>query len=170
MSKYKKLLFVSLFSVFCILSTNLFAQVDTAWVRRYNGPGNSSDYAYAIAVDPSGNVYVTGYSYGSGTDRDYATIKYVQTGAIEEEASGKMQEARIIQIFPNPASSYCVVCGLSSVNRAEVKIFDVTGKVIKEERFKSSKDSKMSLEGIKSGVYFVKVNDEMVKEKLVVTK
>lgn len=53
---------------------------DSLWVRKYNGPGNSYDNAYDIAIDNLLNVYITGESFGSGTDYDVATIKYSSSG------------------------------------------------------------------------------------------
>jgi len=54
---------------------SLQAQVTQEWVQIYNGPGNNDDRAISLAVDNSGNIYVTGTSGG-----DYATIKYNSSG------------------------------------------------------------------------------------------
>jgi uncharacterized delta-60 repeat protein len=50
------------------------------WVNTYVGPGSNGDSANAIAVDPAGNVYVTGQSQGVSSGNDYATIKYANSG------------------------------------------------------------------------------------------
>ncbi|MCH7904228.1 MAG: SBBP repeat-containing protein [Armatimonadetes bacterium] len=50
------------------------------WERRYNGPANGSDGAAALALDSSGNMYVTGFSSGFGTSLDYLTLKYDTDG------------------------------------------------------------------------------------------
>jgi hypothetical protein len=48
------------------------------WVVRYDGPGSGGDFAHALAVDGSGNVYVTGTSDDINLNEDYATVKYGQ--------------------------------------------------------------------------------------------
>jgi uncharacterized delta-60 repeat protein len=53
---------------------------DTAWVRYYDGGQLFYDRVHAIAVDDSGNVYVTGLSIESGNQYDIATIKYNSAG------------------------------------------------------------------------------------------
>ena len=64
---------------FCTIKYN--SSGTQQWVQRYNGPGNFIDFANDIAIDNSGNVYVTGASKGSTSNSDYCTIKYNPSGA-----------------------------------------------------------------------------------------
>jgi len=66
--------------LFLTQTERLPAQVAEEWVSRYDGPGNAGDYARAMAVDGAGNVYVTGYSYGTDSHYDYATAKCDRNG------------------------------------------------------------------------------------------
>jgi hypothetical protein len=50
------------------------------WTNRYNGTGNTSHQAYAVAVDKSGNVFVTGSTDVNISPADYTTIAYSPGG------------------------------------------------------------------------------------------
>ncbi len=56
---------------------------DVLWIGPYNGSDVAdfpTDWVSDLALDDSGNVYVTGASSGDGTSYDYATIKYAPNG------------------------------------------------------------------------------------------
>ncbi len=60
---------------------------ETLWTRRYDGTANpasdsviKNDFAFALALDDSGNVLVTGRAGESGTWYDATTVKYTPEG------------------------------------------------------------------------------------------
>jgi uncharacterized delta-60 repeat protein len=143
------------------------------WISRYNGPANGYDCANSLAVDGQGNVYVTGRSAGSGTNYDYATIKYVPTPGVEENRSPLSADRLSLEIFPNPAKTFFTIRLPLSADRSLVKIFDVSGTLVKEIASATPRNDnniRVSLDGIKNGVYFIQVGNQVLKEKLVVTK
>jgi hypothetical protein len=93
------------------------------WLATYNGPASGNDDPRGIAVDISGNVYITGQSPGNSTDYSYATIKYTQTGVLtlnhtlnmQVKGSGSTQpevglhaypEGSIVNMNANPAPGW----------------------------------------------------------------
>jgi hypothetical protein len=117
--------------ILVLTAAPVFAQVDTAWVRRYAGP-YGDDYAYAITVDDLKNVYVTGASRDSGLGyiNDYATIKYDSLGveqwvaryngsstrnwpdearAITVDANGVYVTGYISYYISEDSSDYCTI-------------------------------------------------------------
>ena len=55
------------------------------WTKRFDGPASNSDQMTAFDIDDFGNIFVTGSSSGSGTLRDYSTIKYCQLETIASD-------------------------------------------------------------------------------------
>ncbi len=97
------------------------------WVARYNGPANGSDNAYGIGVDDAGNVYVTGYSTGSVTGYDYATIQYGADGrqkAVARYDGGVGGADNANSIAVAPGGTVCVT-GNSAVQRENNNILTI---------------------------------------------
>lgn len=96
------------------------------WVARYNGTYGTTDIAYAIAVDGSGNVYVTGVSQGNGTldcgTPDYVTIKYNTNGVQQWVARYDAGNTDIAYALALDASANVYVTGssISSSNKEDI--------------------------------------------------
>jgi uncharacterized delta-60 repeat protein len=100
------------------------------WIKTYNGPENGNDEARALAVDGSGNVYVTGYSNGSVMGADYATVKYDSTGTQEWVAtvgSGKGEDDYPVALAVDGASNVYVT-GVRGENFYTIKYNSVGAK------------------------------------------
>ncbi len=76
MNKFVCLVFIPCF----LFASSLFSQVTTQWSSRFNGAAGDTDIVTAMTIDHDHNTYVTGYSNGNGTGKDFATVKYSQSG------------------------------------------------------------------------------------------
>ncbi len=56
---------------------------DLIWHTEWNGPSNLYDAPSSVALDPLGNVYVAGTTYGSPTNPNYALLKLNPDGNLQ---------------------------------------------------------------------------------------
>ncbi|QQS37544.1 MAG: SBBP repeat-containing protein [Ignavibacteriales bacterium] len=86
-------------TIFLGFITSTFSQISFEWIKTFNGPNNGYDNLSAIALDDSGNIYVTGNA------SKCTTLKYNPLGEIQW-----------IREYDNPDSNGVLSVGISIDN------------------------------------------------------
>ncbi|MCB0835378.1 MAG: S8 family serine peptidase [Bacteroidetes bacterium] len=120
----------------------LIAKYDSSgvqqWVKTYDGTGQGEDIATAITVASNGNVFVTGSSWGSGTDFDFATIRYTTQGVHQwtRRFDRQNHEDRAVWTTTD-GNNYCYVTGASGTDTSNwdmaVLVYATNGTKVGEE-------------------------------------
>ncbi|AIZ64856.1 hypothetical protein PK28_16390 [Hymenobacter sp. DG25B] len=107
------------------------------WRARFNGPASHADRAGSVAVDPAGNVYVSGSASVAGEFQfDYVTLKYGKTNhgngphmaALAPLEVGARPVQLALAAFPNPAGAEVQLrYYLPQAGAAELRVYNQLG-------------------------------------------
>lgn len=150
------------------------------FISKINGSGNytwainlggtARDYAYSLAVDPSGNIYTTGWFEGTADfDPGSATVNLNSAGAFDIyilkifQSPIGLKENTIrnnISVYPNPTSEILnVVSTSSTTDKIKIEIVTVLGQVVISESADIDHLS-FNIQHLPNGLYFVNLISE----------
>lgn len=76
------------------------------------------------------------------------------------------------KLFPNPASSIVQVQFEQNLKQASIKVIDVTGRVVSQQKLENSNSAVLSVQGLANGIYTIAVQEDkqqVTTKKIVVT-
>ncbi len=132
------------------------------WVMAYNGTGNSNDYSSSVVADNAGSAYVTGRSFGSGSDYDYATIKYGNMVGIQPVNNSTPSKFSLLQNYPNPFNpSTKIRFSIPEQQNVTLKVFDALGRDVNSVSFGNLSAAEYEYDFnasfLTSGIYFYRI-------------
>jgi len=138
------------------------------WIRATDSAGWSARVGHKSVVF-NGKIWITG---GYHMPYYFNDVWYSTGLGIEEESTKLDAEPLTPEIYPNPARSFLAIRLPPTAYRSTLKLFDISGKLIKVvNKVTSAQEHKqevrISLKGINQGIYFLKLGTE-VKKFLVV--
>ncbi len=152
---------------------------DTLWTRRYNGPGDGTDYSNGCACDSAGNLYVTGYYTVNDTDYNFLTVKLNTAAGVAGRPSAIVGGPAGLQCraWPNPSRG--VISISYHIPRSQIvklKVYNISGQLVKAFDLGRQGAGAHRVEwrgpGVAAGVYCYRLTagEKQATGKLVVVK
>lgn len=132
------------------------------WAEIFNGDADSSDIAASLAIDLSGNIYTSGYSYVTSSGFDFITIKYSQTIGVNQISGNIPEKFLLEQNYPNPFNPTTIIrYSLEHAGFTSLTVYNSVGievsSLISENQQAGSYSAGFNAAGYPSGVYYYKL-------------
>lgn len=147
------------------------------WKQSYHSNAEGTNCANYITADLYGNIYVSGFSEGEGSDADIILIKYSGTTGINPASTEVPSKYSLSQNYPNPFNPNTTLeFSLPENTFVKLKVFDIAGKEVASlvNENLSAGVYKFNFKGsvLASGTYFYKLETEKFTEtkKMILVK
>jgi hypothetical protein len=136
--------------------------------------GSGFEEGYGIAIDGSGNAYITGYTYSTDFDISSGAFQTTNEGSYDVfvtkiDLGGTtgvetlVNKDALFSIFPNPNKGSFTI---QSSKGGVFELMDVTGKVINTYTITNSQQTVK--ESLPAGIYFVREKESGSVQKLII--
>ena len=133
-----------------LVSNTVSSGTRTIVATRANDTGNSNDYTFSASA---GSLTVI-WAIGSSTEYAYHSVR----GATALSVSLGISENNLLsfEMYPNPVSDVLNIQLPTSTEKAEVFVFDYTGRLVSSKTI-SSNDTAIDVQKISKGIYMIRV-------------
>ncbi|MDA9584903.1 T9SS type A sorting domain-containing protein [Flavobacteriaceae bacterium] len=133
-----------------LVSNTVSSGTRTIVATRANDTGNSNDYTFSASA---GSLTVI-WAVGSSTTYAYHSIR----GATALSVSLGISENNLLsfEMYPNPVSDLLNIQLPTGTEKAEVGVFDYTGRLVSSKTI-SSNDTAIDVQQISKGIYMIRV-------------
>jgi len=133
-----------------LVSNTVSSGTRTIVATRANDTGNSNDYTFSASA---GSLTVI-WAIGSSTEYAYHSVR----GATALSVSLGISENNLLsfEMYPNPVSDVLNIQLPTSTEKAEVSVFDYTGRLVSSKTI-SSNDKAIDVQKISKGIYMIRV-------------
>ena len=133
-----------------LVSNTVSSGTRTIVATRANDTGNSNDYTFSASA---GSLTVI-WAVGSSTTYAYHSIR----GATALSVSLGISENNLLsfEMYPNPVSDLLNIQLPTGTEKAEVGVFDYTGRLVSSKTI-SSNDTAIDVQQISKGIYMIRL-------------